>query len=105
MENLIRIHGWIMNKQNFLELKYGSYLLNIIPEYSYYAIDSQGRFYRSQEPQMIVLRIAIMSKSSDLYASVRPLYFTICSEDEFIDFMIGLTSEIAVETPNLEKAI
>lgn len=109
MEDLIKAHGWEMHTQNFLEIKESNYLLSIIPEYSFYARDSQGRIYRSLQPQDLVLNCAIVSLiTHDDMIEYKPImYLTITSEEEFYDFMIELNKTVHEENqlPNLNAAV
>ena len=103
MEDLIKAHGWEMSQQSILEIPKTNNLLSVIPEYSYYYRDEDGKIRRGHVPQSIVLNCAIMSPTlqpdgDTVYSPV--MYLNINSEEEFYDFMIEASKNI-----NLEQAI
>lgn len=110
MEDLIKAHGWEMEKQNILEIKDSKYLLSVIPEYSYLTRDENNHIIRSNTPQYLVLNCAILSPLSveDGTAEYKAvMYVNINSEEEFYDFMIELNKTMHEEKDvvNLNNAV
>jgi len=107
MEDLIKAHGWNMNEQNYLEIKGSTYLLSVVPEYTFFVRGENGMIYRSLCPEGVMLNCAIMSPVTTPYGiEYNPvMYINILSEEEFYDFMITLVQTAIEEKPNLEKAV
>lgn len=93
LDNLISLHGWEINQQSFLDITGTDYTVSVIPEYTFYARDKHGKIYRSLTPEGITLNICVYNRVS----GGSKLFVNIDSEEEFIDFMVGIQKQIKTE--------
>jgi hypothetical protein len=83
MENLIELHKWIMNEQNFLQIPNTSKWLSIVPEYRYKTVDANGYIITSRTPTGTKLNCAL--QVGDDYVDYPEFY----TEEEFLDYLIN----------------
>ena len=91
--NLIELHGWEINQQSFLDIKGTDYTVSVIPEYTFYTRDEYNKICYSVIPQGLTLNICVYNRIS----GGSKLYVHIDSEEEFIDFMVGIQKQIKTE--------
>jgi len=82
MDNLIKIHDWIMEEQNFL--KVNNKWLSIVPEYSYKYRDADNKIIVSRTPVGTKLNCALQEGQE--YVEFNEFY----DEGEFLNYLSKL---------------
>jgi hypothetical protein len=93
LENIMNLHGWEIERQSYLDIKGTDYTLSVIPEYSFYDRDKNGRIFRSSVPQYVTLNTCVYNRKTGKSIT----FFNINSEDEFLDFMSELQKQLKLE--------
>ena len=83
MDDLITLHDWIMEEQNFLQIPGTDKWLSIVPEYTYKHRDADGKIITSRTPVGTKLNCAL--QEGDDYVDYPEFY----TEDEFLAYLIN----------------
>jgi hypothetical protein len=83
MDNLISLHNWIMDEQNFLQIPNTKKYLSIVPEYIFKYRDENDRIIVSRTPVGTKLNCAL--QVGEEYIDYPEFY----TEEEFLDYLIN----------------
>jgi hypothetical protein len=83
MDNLISLHNWIMDEQNFLQIPDTKKYLSIVPEYRYKHRDADGKIITSKTPVGTKLNCAL--QVNEEYVDYVEFY----EESDFFNYLIA----------------
>jgi hypothetical protein len=107
MIDIIAAHNWKVGEQNFLEIKGTEYTLSVVPEFTYFSRDEEGKVIRSRTPIGYKLNCAVQGPVTFMgHTSIKNLFFEeFYSEEDFYAFMINFVNESNKYINSMEQAI